>query len=210
MLSTVEIRFPGASPCRSTLWATLCGVRVDKRDDQATVTALWALGAGLADAVEWSPADLMNRLGVDFATAQAFHDQTRWTLADVGRELGMTRAAALRWRGIALRLRRAEASARETARLAQQAAVAAALAGHARKAVEQQALADEQRVLADKYQHEAEAAETSALPAPSLMVGRERYWYAGLVRMWAVRTGRLTADLKPTGRWQKQRHRPAT
>jgi hypothetical protein len=181
------------------------------RDDSAAVPEqlLGSLGASIQDVVDWDAQRIMATFGVTAKVAELLRDRTEWFKSDIAEALEVSDAALAKWRNRYLRAVREIGLLELTA--ADAADDAALLRGRGQPA---EAAKMTRRVTALRRQVEKLRAELAtnrnALPAPVPRKGRDPLWYAGTIRLWAMRTQRMTITGELTRRWQPRRVRPAT
>jgi predicted transcriptional regulator len=182
---------------------------------------LGSLGAPIQDVVDWDAQRIMDTFGVGPAVAQLLRDRTEWNKDDAAAALGLSLAALSKWRNHYRALIReadeANAAADELDELLDtvRSALATAKAnGDTEGARQAQESVDVVRRQAAEFRAAAADAtfkannDRNSLPAPLPRKGRDPVWRAGTIRLWAMRTARMTIDAKPTHRWQPRRLRP--
>lgn len=195
------------------------------RDDSAAVPErlLGSLGAPIQDVVDWDAGRIMETLGVTAEVAELLRDRTEWNKDDVARALGLSLAALSKWRNRYLTFTREADEARAAAAEVEEQLGAARRsrtvlreAGNTEGARQAQQAVD---VLRRQHAEVTDKAITAtfkanndrnSLPAPLPRKGRDPLWHAGTIRLWAMRTARMTIEARPTHRWQPRRLRPAT
>jgi hypothetical protein len=181
-------------------------------DDDSTAVPeamMGSLGAPVQDVVDWDAERIVATLGVTPQVAELLRDHTLWGLADIAEALGVSIAAPSKWRNRFLK------ATREIEALEKEAEEAAAnaelLRGHGQPT---ETAKMTRRVTALRRQVQELRAELAtnrnALPPPwpQERKSRDPVWAAGTIRLWAMRTQRMTTSGEPTQRWRPLRLRP--
>lgn len=190
------------------------------RDDSTQVPdqLLGSLGAPIEDVVTWDTKRIMTTLGVTAKVARLLQDRTEWNKADAAAALELSAAALSKWRNRFLRFTReveiataAAAEVDDQLAVARNALTTAKGRGDTEGARQAQEAVDVLRRQAAEFRDQADAAaykaanDRNSFPPPLERRGRDPLWYAGTIRLWAMRTQRMTIDLRPTHRWQPRR-----